>query len=83
MAFLCLIEEMKPIGSEEWDHLTCQHAKAFPPGRDVNSFQRKYATCYRKTHPTHNLHCPEEVCLAKHVKYLVGDRANIGKCMMY
>ena len=31
MGFLQLMEEIKPIGSEEWDLLVRRHAEAFPP----------------------------------------------------
>ena len=79
MGFLCLMEEIKPIGSEEWDLLVRRQAEAFLPGCDINYIRRKYASCHQKSHPTGAPYCPEEVRrLAKWVKYLIGDWANIG-----
>ena len=39
---------------------------------------RKYATLYRKPIPTGDPNCPEEVKLAKRIKYLIGNKASVG-----
>jgi hypothetical protein len=77
MNFLEIMEQIKPIGGEEWDEVYQQHSIGYP-GRDINSLRRKYGTLYRKGIPTGDPDCPPEVRQAKRVKYMIGDKANIG-----
>ena len=75
--FLLIMEEILPIGPHDWDRVASNHAATFP-GRDVNSLRRKYTSLYRRTIPTGDPNCPEEVRLAKKVMRDIGDRAAVG-----
>ena len=77
MYLLTIMNDVLPIGQEEWDLVVTRHSVGFP-GRDVDSVRRKYASLHRKSIPTGDPSMPEEVRLAKHVKYRIGDKANIG-----
>ena len=75
--FLGIMEEVLPIGPDEWQLVLDQHSAVFP-GRTVNSMRRKHATLHRKQMPTGDPLMPPEVRAAKRVKYLIGSRADIG-----
>ena len=49
--FLVLMEEIVPIGPDEWDLVCSRHSTPFP-GRDVDTLCRKYNTLHRKKCPT-------------------------------
>ena len=72
-----IMEDIKPIGPDEWEKVVNEHSVMYP-GRDVDSICRKFINCHRKKVPTGDPDCPEEIRLAKRVKYLIGDRANLG-----
>ena len=72
-----IMEDIKPIGPDEWEKVINEHSVMYP-GRDVDSIRRKFINCHRKKVPTGDPDCPEEIRLAKRVKYLIGDRANLG-----
>ena len=77
--FLNLMEEILPIGSQEWDQLLQLHLVDFPTtGRTVDSLRRKYASLHRKKIPTGDPECPVEVKKAKRVKRLIGIKADLG-----
>ena len=77
MHLLRILERVNPIGSEEWTQCTEEHRILYP-GRCKESIKRKYATLYRKGIPTGDPNCPEEVRLAKKIKWAIGARASIG-----
>ena len=80
MYLLSVLEEVLPIGPEEWDEVVNKHAVGcrWIPGRDVDSIRRKFASLHRKQIPTGDPNMPEDVKLAKRIKYMIGDKANIG-----
>ena len=47
-------------------------------GHDVDSLRRKHTSIQRKKVPIINPNMLEEVCLAKKIKYMIGDRVNLG-----
>ena len=49
------------------------------PGRGVDILQMKYTSFHRKKLPTGDPNMPQEVCLAKKVKYMIGDWAQLGR----
>ena len=53
------------------------HRTAFPPGRDTNSIRCKYYNLHRETFPTGDPNIPDEVWQAKHIKHLIGAKAEI------
>ena len=75
--FLGVMEEVLPIGSDEWQVVVDQH-NAVNPGRSVTSMRRKYANLHRKQIPTGDPDMPPEVRAAKRVKHKIGARADIG-----
>ena len=82
MNLLQILERVRPIGSEEWQQCTDEHGVSYPQRRKddggKDSIRRKLATLYRKGIPTGDPNCPEEVELAKKIKYTIGDRAAMG-----
>ena len=77
MNFLYVMKDILPIGPDEWQRVVDNHTLLYE-GRDVDSIRRKFASLHRRQIPTGDPAMPEEVRLAKHVKYLIGDKANIG-----
>ena len=77
MALLDILERRLPIGPEEWDAVSDEHALNFPK-RSVDSIRRKFAGLHRRQPGTGNPNCPPEVEQAKRIKQLIGERANIG-----
>ena len=74
---LNILQRILPIGSEEWQQCLDEHNLEYP-GRCKQSIMRKYAGLYRKGTPTGDPNCPDNVKLAKRVKYAIGNRAAIG-----
>ena len=76
---LAILEGILPIGPEEWQAVADQHAVTYPEeARDTDSIRRKFANLHRKQIPTGDPSMPEEVKIAKRIKYKIGDKANIG-----
>jgi hypothetical protein len=74
---LCIMERVLPIGPDEWDEVLQEHSSSFP-GRDVESLCCKYTNLHRKKVQTGDPNCPPVIKLAKRVKYMIGDRAELG-----
>ena len=64
MSLLRIIEDVLPIGPEEWAQCTSRHAETYH-GRDLASLRRKYNNLHRMKVPTGDPSCPDEVKLAK------------------
>lgn len=78
-SLLDTMEDILPIGSEEWQRVVEQHNENYPSsGRDAESIRRKYATLHRKKVPTGDPMCPLEVKKAKRIKYQIGAKADLG-----
>ena len=75
--FLSVLEDVLPIGPDEWDVVTGRHAELFP-GRDTDALRRKYNTLHRKKCPTGDPNIPFDVRAAKRIKYKIGERAGLG-----
>ena len=76
-SFLSILEDVLPIGPDEWDSVAGRHALVFP-GRDTDALRRKYNTLHRKKCPTGDPNIPFEVAAAKTIKYKIGERAGLG-----
>ena len=74
---LQILEELRPIGPDEWLEACSKHNDKYP-GRDVKSIRRKFATWHRRTIPTGDPDCPWYVREAKRIKYLIGEKAELG-----
>ena len=77
MALLDILERRLPIGPEEWDAVSDEHAINFPK-RSVDSIRQKFAGLHRRQAGTGNPNCPPEVEQTKRIKHLIGERVNIG-----
>jgi hypothetical protein len=77
MHMLSIVQRILPIGAEKWDAVVAEHSNEYP-GRCKNGIMRKYTTLHRRTIPTGDPNCPEEVRLAKRLKYEIGNSATIG-----
>ena len=71
------MEQIVPIGPDEWDLVLGQHSISFP-SQDVDSLRRKYHSVARKSIPTGDPNMPEKVRLAKRCKYLIGAKCSLG-----
>ena len=79
MNFLGIMANIKPIGPDEWQQVVDEHNQLYGEmNRSVDSLRRKFASLHRKKVPTGDPHCPEEVKLAKRVKYSIGNKADLG-----
>jgi len=79
MNLLSVLQRVLPIGPEEWQQCADEHSVSFPLGRRCkDSIRRKFSDLYRKGIPTGDPNCPEDVKLAKRIKWAIGDRAAIG-----
>ena len=77
---LHMLEALKsvlPLGPDDWALVVDRHSVMFP-GRDRISISRKYNILHRKSIPTGDPLCPPEVRLAKNIKYLMGNKAEVG-----
>ena len=67
-----------PIGPYKWEQVADEYSQQYL-GRDVESLRRKYTTMHRRKVPTRDLTCPPEVRLAKRVKVMIGEKADLGE----
>ena len=72
-----VLREVLPIGPDEWQEALDKHSENYP-GRELDSICRKYATSHRKPVPTGDPTCPWLVREAKAIKYLIGQKAELG-----
>ena len=77
MFLLDILQRVRPIGPEEWQQCADDHTAKYR-GRNVESIRRKFSDLYRKSIPTGDPNCPEDVKRAKHIKWSIGDRACVG-----
>ena len=70
------IEQIVPIGSEEWNQVVLLHATKYEKQkRNLQSIRRKFRDLYRMKIPTGNPHCPPEVRRAKRIHALIGKKS--------
>jgi hypothetical protein len=77
MHMLSIVQQLLPIGAEQWDAVVAEHSNEYP-GRCKNGIMRKYTALHRKGIPTGDPNCPEDVRLAKRIKYELGNKAAVG-----
>ena len=75
--FLTILEEVLPIGPDEWDDMTGRHSEVLPE-RDNDALRRKYNTLHRRRCPTGDPNIPWEVASTKRIKLKIGERASLG-----
>jgi hypothetical protein len=77
--FLNIALAIKPISQNDWEQVLEEHNLEYgDKKRSVDSLRRKFAMLHRKKIPTGDPFCPEEVRLAKRLKYAIGMQADIG-----
>jgi hypothetical protein len=74
--FFEIMHEHMPIGGDKWD-LVLEHHSLSYPGREVESLRCKFAQLHRVKTPTGDPRCPQEVKLAKRMKYIISSRAEM------
>ena len=59
--------------------MVCEkHSQRYPEeARNVGSIRRRFASLYRTRIPTGDPHCPDEVRRAKHLQFILKDKAEI------
>ena len=77
MHLLNLLRDHLPIGQEQWKVVTDAHT-AVHPHCTKESLVRKCQTLHQKKIPTGDPECPEDVKLAKTIKYEIGNKACLG-----
>ena len=71
-----MMEEIIPIGMDEWEKVVELYLVEFLVC-NVDSLRQKYKLIHEKKVLTGNLNMPEEVCLAKKVKYMIRNRVQL------
>jgi len=67
-SLLEIIDDVLPIGPNDWDRVTERHCTFYPGlGRTRESLQRKFASLYNHKKPTGDPSCPVYVRNAKHI----------------
>ncbi|KAI0560273.1 hypothetical protein FGB62_118g018 [Gracilaria domingensis] len=76
--FLKGIEDILPIGPNEWDSVAVRHCRKYPEtGRSADSIRRKFNNLHRTPVPTGSPLCPPEVVKAKRVAHALWERMEI------
>jgi hypothetical protein len=77
--FLNIGLSIQPTSQTEWNSVLDEHNIEYAhKNRTVESLRRKYAQLHRKKIPTGDPYCPEEVRLAKRLRYKIGKKADMG-----
>ena len=71
-----MMKRIVPMHPEEWEKVVEDHSVMYTR-KDIESIRRKYNSLYMKKVPTGDPSIPIEVRMAKRVKYLIGDKAEI------
>ena len=74
--FSSIMLEVLQIRPEQWAFVTSRHAEKYP-GRETESLRRKFMELYCKSIPSGDPNIPEDVQMAKKVKYEIGVKADI------
>ena len=77
MFLLDILQRVRPIGPEEWQQCANKHTARYI-GCGVESIRRKFSDLYKKSVPTGDPNCREDVKQAKRIKWAIGDRAADG-----
>ena len=77
-ALLDCIEEVLPIGMDEWQRAENQHVLLYPDkNRTKESLRRKFQMLYLIKQPTGSPECPPHVRSAKLLQYAIRDKAEV------
>lgn len=75
---LDLLEEIKPIGRDEWETVARRHNERHPGvDRTVESLRRKFAKLYKTNMGTGNPHMPDDVARAIAIANAITQRADL------
>ena len=76
---LGLIDRYLPLCKDEWEFILNEHNKLFSlQNRTVDALRRKFASLHRKKMPTGDPLMPANVRRAKHIRYKMTERADMG-----
>ena len=77
---LDVIEELLPIGPNDWDRVTERHCTYYPGlGRTRESLKRKFASLYNHKKPTGDPTCPATVRRAKRVWERIKEEMDVSE----
>lgn len=80
--FLDLMEEVVPIGPQQWETVADRHLESYPDqGRDTSSLRTKFNRLVSATPPTGDPSCPEEVRRAKRIYKLIEEKADASQLL--
>ena len=74
---LTIMSEVLPIGPEQWSAVSLRHAEKYH-GREVESLRRKFTELHQKSVPSGDPNMPDDIRMAKKVKFDIGVKADIG-----
>ena len=74
--FLRIMLEVLPIGPDQWAEVASRYSVNFP-GREADSIRRKYNELHKKNVPSGDPNIPEDIQLARRVKYEIGIKADV------
>ena len=77
ISVLHIMEEILPIGPNEWQLVADNHAENYTR-RDVTNIRRKWQVLHRMKIPTGDPEIPEEVRIAKRIHFKIGLKADLG-----
>ena len=77
MSVLQIMEEILPIGPNEWQLVADNHAENYTR-RDATSIRRKWQVLHRMKIPTGDPEILEDVRIAKRIHYKIGLKADLG-----
>ena len=78
-SLLDLLDEALPLCAAEWDAVVRDHQLRYPgAGRTVDSLKRKFSNLHRKKMPTGDPLMPADVRKAKHIRYKMTERSDLG-----
>ena len=76
-SMLTCIEEVLPMGPEEWERVADSHSLEFPAmNREASSLRRKFQALYNVSVPTGDPSCPPHIRKAKRLRYKIEERAD-------
>lgn len=77
-SLLEIIEELLPIGMNEWEAVLDRHLTRYPDlDRTKDSIKRKFASLYNSKKPTGDPTCPPQVRNAKRIYNLIKDKMDL------
>ena len=77
---LCICNRVLPISGDDWDIVLAEHSVRYAAQKRTSESirPRKFSSLHRRKIPTGDPHMPREVKLAKHIRYKIVAKADLG-----